>query len=77
MNARASLKGRAGITKSGCSSNSCSSASWNADRRKNQFSSCSRVSGISWIGQRLPSRISFSTLKSAHRGQYQPSYRPL
>ena len=30
-----------------------------------------------WIGQRLPSSISFSALKSAHRGQYQPSYVPL
>ena len=30
-----------------------------------------------WIGQRLPSSISFSALKSPHRGQYQPSYVPM
>ena len=61
------------MTKSDCSAYSRSSGSWNADNRKNQFSSLWRSSGISWIGQRLPSRISFSTLKSAHRGQYHPS----
>ena len=30
-----------------------------------------------WIGQVLPSAISASVLKSAHLGQYQPSYRSL
>ena len=73
MNDRASLKWWGGMTKSGCPSNSRSSGSWNDERRKNQFSSWWRSSTISWIGQRLPSRISFSTLKSAHRGQYHPS----
>ena len=47
--------------------------SWKAESRKNQLSCFSRVSSILWIGQRLPSRISDSVLKSAQRGQYQPS----
>ena len=40
---------------------------------KNQFSWLSRISGISWIGQVLSGPISDSVLKSAQRGQYQPS----
>jgi len=34
------------------------------------------VSGILWIGQVLSGPISDSVLKSAQRGQYQPSYIP-
>ena len=41
--------------------------------RKNQLSSFSLSSTILWIGQRLPSSTSASVLKSAQRGQYQPS----
>ena len=73
MKESASLRRVPGRTHSGFSAYSRSSGSWKEERRKNQFSSCSRVSGILWIGQVLPSAISFSLLKSAQRGQYQPS----
>ncbi len=76
MNESASLKRTRGWTKSGRSANRRSSGSWKADRRKNQLCSLSHVSGILWIGQVLPSAISRSVLKSAQRGQYQPSYTP-
>ncbi len=72
----ASLKRIDGITKSGCSANSFSSGSWKADRRKNQLSSSSQSSSISWIRHVLPGPISPSDLKSAQRGQYQPVYVP-
>ena len=77
MKASASLYRDWGATKSGRSAYSCFSGSSNVESRKNQFSSCSRSSGMPWIGQVLPSAISASVLKSAHFGQYQPSYRPL
>ena len=76
-NARASLRKFRGRTKSESSASSRSSSSWNADRRKNQLSSRSRSSGILWIGQVWSSPASWSDLKSAQRGQYQPSYVPL
>src|SRR5919112_275776 len=63
-----------GMTKSGRSAYSRSSGSWNVDSRKNQLSSRSISSTIWWIGQRLPSSSSDSVLKSAQRGQYQPSW---
>ena len=77
MNDRASLYRWRGSTKSGRSAYRRSSGSWNALRRKNQFSSCSRVRGILWIRQVVPGPVSASVLKSAQRGQYQPSYVPL
>ena len=73
MKASASLRRKSGWTKLGRSSYSSSSRSWKAESAKNQFLSFSRVSSILWIGQRLPSSISDSVLKSAQRGQYQPS----
>ena len=73
MKATASLRRKSGTTKSGCPSYSASSRSWKAERRKNQFSSRTFSSGISWIGQVLPGPSSRSVLKSAQRGQYQPS----
>ena len=76
MNESASFARTRGWTKSGRSANSRSSGSWKAERRKNQFCSVSQVSSILWIGQVLPSAISRSVLKSAQRGQYQPSYTP-
>jgi len=72
MNDSASFERLVGRTQSGWSAYSFSSGSWNEESRKNQFSSCSRSSSIRWIGHLLPSRISFSDLKSAQRGQYQP-----
>ena len=73
MNETASLRRKSGTTKSGRSSYRSSSWSWKAERRKNQFSSRTFSSGISWIGQVLPGPSSRSVLKSAQRGQYQPS----
>ncbi len=73
MKATASLRRKSGTTKSGCPSYSASSLPWNLESSKNQFSSSTQSSGISWIGQVLPSATSRSVLKSAQRGQYQPS----
>ena len=73
MNATASLRRKSGTTKSGRSSYSASSRSWKAESLKNQFSSRTLSSRISWIGQVLPGPSSRSVLKSAQRGQYQPS----
>ena len=73
MNDSASLKRTCGTTKSGRSSYRRSSGSWKADSRKNQLSSTCHSSSILWIAQRLPSSISDSVLKSAQRGQNQPS----
>ena len=73
MNESASLRRKSGRTKSGRSANRRSSGSWNALRRKNQFCWLSQSSGISWMGQVLSGPRSASDLKSAQRGQYQPS----
>ncbi len=73
MNETASLRRKSGTTKSGRSSYSASNRPWNFESWKNQFSSLTQSSGISWIGQVLPAATSRSVLKSAQRGQYQPS----
>jgi len=73
MNDCASLARVRGRTKSSRSAYRRSSRSWNRESSKNQFSSFSRTSGISWMRQVLSGPISDSVLKSAQRGQYQPS----
>ena len=73
MKATASLRRKSGTTKSGWPSYSASSFSWNLESSKNQFSSSTQSSAISWIGQVFPVATSRSVLKSAQRGQYQPS----
>ena len=69
----ASLKRLRGRTKSSRSAYRRSSGSWKRESSKNQFSSRSRISGMKWMRQVLPGPISASVLKSAQRGQYQPS----
>ena len=54
MNDTASLRRKPGTTNSGRSAYSRFRSSSNAESRKNQFSSRSRSSGISWIGQVFP-----------------------
>ena len=73
MKESASLARKVGSTKSGRSVNSRSRSSWKAERRKNQFSCSSLVRGISWIGQVSSGPASEDDLKSAQRGQNQPS----